>query len=82
MTALIFLPICYYPATPPCMFELMRVLSMKNAIFSFFLSFANDFKRVFNQFCTWSKQQIAYLQMEYSSGGNIRFEEGSTADVW
>ena len=57
-------------------------MSFSIDIIIIFQRLKNDFEKVFNQFCMWSKQQISFLQMEYSSGGNIRFEEGSTADVW
>lgn len=41
-----------------------------------------SFKEVCKQAEKWKKNSINHLQLEFAFGGNIRFEEGSTADLW
>ena len=42
----------------------------------------SSFKEICEQARAWTDNSINYLQIEFASGGNVRFEEGSAADVW
>lgn len=40
------------------------------------------FKELYNQASWWKNNYVKQLQIEFASGGNVRFEEGNNADVW
>jgi len=40
------------------------------------------FKELCNQALHWKNNSVKHLQMEFASGGNVRFEDGTSSDLW